>query len=436
MTTDDKALAPTTRELVFTDEQQQLIRDTFANGASPHDFAVLMEIARARRLNPLLRQIHFVQRWDANKSRTAWSVQVSIDGLRAIAERTGLYAGQDEPEFVDGPEGPAGLPVCCKVRVYRKDWTRPAVGVAYWTEAVQVTRDKTTNKERPNAMWGRMPRLMLAKVAEALAIRKAFPEDTSGLYTGDEIASAEERTEAAPLAPPQRVEPRALPEPTVVATVPAEALCGAQAVAPRAPESAPVQAFAPSDAAEPPSDGDLIAMLGELAAASTLEALEATWIAQKPVRLCMTAEQADRAARAFNACKRALAQPPPDGTDPKAQRLGAARAALASAGGTVVATGTTGGPTSLARSLAAHLAAKPRARPGDPRTKTRELAEVAHSYLKRRAEYVAAGCADEALDVVRAELLARGCADPDALLQGVAEHVGRSTNTTPRKQAA
>ena len=181
-----------TRALDLTPEQWQMVRDTLANGANERDFVPLMEMAKARRLNPLLRQIHFVERWDGVKGRKVWAVQVSIDGLRAIAERTGLYAGQDEPEFVDGPEGPTGLPVACKVKVYRKDWSRPAVGLAYWTEAVQVTRDKATGKERPNAMWGRMPRLMLAKVAEAMAIRKAFPEDTSGLYTGDEIAPAEE----------------------------------------------------------------------------------------------------------------------------------------------------------------------------------------------------------------------------------------------------
>ena len=50
--------------LEFTSEQRAMIRDTFANGASDGEFAVLMEVARARRLNPLLKQVHFFQRYD------------------------------------------------------------------------------------------------------------------------------------------------------------------------------------------------------------------------------------------------------------------------------------------------------------------------------------------------------------------------------------
>ncbi|MFO0647423.1 MAG: phage recombination protein Bet [Polyangiales bacterium] len=172
----------------FTEDQKQLIRDSFANGASDAEFAVLLEVARARRLNPLLRQIHFVQRWDSEKHRMVWASQVSIDGLRALAERTGLYQGQDEPEFVDNPDGTLKL---CKVRVWRKDWPRPAVGIAYWNEYVQTTRDKQTGKTRPTAMWARMPHVMLSKCAEALALRKAFPEDMAGLYTTDEMAQSQ-----------------------------------------------------------------------------------------------------------------------------------------------------------------------------------------------------------------------------------------------------
>lgn len=168
--------------LEFSDEQRQMIRDTYANGATDAEFAVLMEVAKARRLNPLLRQIHFVSRWDNKKGRNVWSCQVSIDGLRAIAQRTGLYHGQDEPVYQERD----GKLECAKVAVWRRDWPRPAVGVAYWSEYVQTDRDG-----RPTQFWSRMPHVMLAKVAEALAMRKAFPEDTSGLYVHEEMAQAD-----------------------------------------------------------------------------------------------------------------------------------------------------------------------------------------------------------------------------------------------------
>ena len=71
--------------LRFTADQERMIRDTCANGASADEFAMLMEIARVRRLNPLLRQIHFVKRWDNQKNRHVWSAQISIDGMRAVA---------------------------------------------------------------------------------------------------------------------------------------------------------------------------------------------------------------------------------------------------------------------------------------------------------------------------------------------------------------
>lgn len=167
----------------FTHDQMVMVRDTFANGASDQEFAVLMEVARSRNLNPLLRQIHFVKRWDRAKGREVWSTQVSIDGMRAIAQRTGLYDGQDEPEYQDSADG---MPVLSRVRVYRKDWTRPAVGVAYFSEYAQRSKDGSLTQ-----FWSKMPRVMIAKCAEAIALRKAFPEDTSGLYVPEEMAQAD-----------------------------------------------------------------------------------------------------------------------------------------------------------------------------------------------------------------------------------------------------
>jgi phage recombination protein Bet len=173
------AIAP----LQFTQEQSQMIRDTYANGASEGEFKVLMEVAKARNLNPLLRQIHFVQRWDSNKGRKVWSAQISIDGIRAIADRTGQYDGQDEPENEYAPDGKL---IAVKVRVYRKGIPRPFVGVARWSEYVQTTKEGA-----PTKFWQTMPHTMLAKCAEALAVRKAFPEDAGGLYVAEEMMQAE-----------------------------------------------------------------------------------------------------------------------------------------------------------------------------------------------------------------------------------------------------
>ena len=220
--TSEMVLRSASEPMMFSDEQRALIRNSFASGASDQDFAVLMEVATARRLSPLLKQIHFVSRYDSQKGCHVWSCQVSIDGLRAIAERTGKYDGQDEPEYEENPDG---SPKLCKVRVYRKDWTRPAVGVARWDEYVQTARNKATGKYEPTTFWRKMRFLMLAKVAEALALRKAFPEDMSGFYVPEEMAQA---SNDAPtddgarerLQEPRREEPKALPDGLkVVATV-------------------------------------------------------------------------------------------------------------------------------------------------------------------------------------------------------------------------
>jgi phage recombination protein Bet len=165
-------------------ETRRLIRTMYMPGASDDEFALNMEIARLRGLNPFTRQIFFVKRYDSQRRCEVWAHQVSIDGLRITAQRTGLYAGQDEPEFEYEKDGETLR--LARVRVYRKDWARPAVGVAFWSEFVQTTRDGKVTQ-----MWATKAHVMLAKCAEALALRKAFPEETSGDYTDVEMMQAE-----------------------------------------------------------------------------------------------------------------------------------------------------------------------------------------------------------------------------------------------------
>jgi phage recombination protein Bet len=183
----------------FTPEQEQIILNTFLGGASRQEAQVLLATVSRRRLDPFSRQVYFVKRWDEQKHAEVWAIQTSIDGLRSIAERTGKYDGQDEPEY--GVEDGQRF---CKVKVYRKDWARPAVGVAYFNEFVQHKKDGSVTK-----FWRQMPKHMHAKCAEALAIRKAFPEDTGGLYIAEEFGAVDDGVTLHPAedreqAPPKR----------------------------------------------------------------------------------------------------------------------------------------------------------------------------------------------------------------------------------------
>ena len=208
--------------LDFNEEQKKIIRDTYANGATEAELAPLLEIAAQRRLNPFMRQVWFVKRWDNAKKCYVWSIQVAIDGLRAIAERTGKYAGQSEAQYCyQDSDDPDSVLKWCKVRVYREGWREPVTGWAFYNEFVQKT-----NEGKITAFWQRMPHIMLAKCAEALALRKAFPEDMAGLYIPEEMGAGiiqqgelltEEPEQKQLAAPPQRIQ--TTPASTPVETV-------------------------------------------------------------------------------------------------------------------------------------------------------------------------------------------------------------------------
>jgi hypothetical protein len=118
--------------------------------------------------------------------------QTGIDGFRILAQRTGKYAGQDEPQWcgADGKWTDVWLepdpPRAARAGVYRHDFVKPLVRIAIFDEYVQTKKDG-----KPTSMWAKMPANQLAKCAEALALRAAFPEELGGIYTNDEMGQAE-----------------------------------------------------------------------------------------------------------------------------------------------------------------------------------------------------------------------------------------------------
>lgn len=174
------AVAVRDTALHFTESQIDTIRRTIAPGVNDSELHLFVEYCKRTGLDPFSRQIY------ALRVGGKMSIQTSIDGFRVIAERSGDYAGQDGPYWC-GADGKwvdvwlsNAMPAAAKVGILRKSFTAPLFAVAHWGEYAQGN----------SPMWKKMPALMLAKVAEALALRKAFPNDLSGLYTSEEMTGA------------------------------------------------------------------------------------------------------------------------------------------------------------------------------------------------------------------------------------------------------
>lgn len=170
--------------ITFTPEQVQLIKSQIAPKATDDELKLFLYQAQKSGLDPLAKQIYCIHRYQDGAEKM--TIQTAIDGFRVVADRSDSYAGQDAPEYIHNKDG--GL-VAAKVRVYKFKGDQrylAAEGFALYNEYCQKKKDGT-----PMAMWAKMPYTMLAKCAEAQALRKAYPQDLSGIYTTDEMAQAD-----------------------------------------------------------------------------------------------------------------------------------------------------------------------------------------------------------------------------------------------------
>lgn len=186
---------------VWSQDQVDVLKNTIAKGFSNDEFALFTQVCARTNLDPFRKQIYAMKRagkWNPVTREAGPDVitfQTGIDGYRAIAQRSGEYEGQTMPQWCgdDGVWKDVWLhdanPTAARVGVYRRNFREAVYGVARFSAYAQTTRNKEGGVKL-NEMWMKMGAEQLAKCAESLALRKAFPEDLSGLYTSDEMAQA------------------------------------------------------------------------------------------------------------------------------------------------------------------------------------------------------------------------------------------------------
>ena len=168
----------------WDDARREFIRKNFCGGAPDAIAATFLGLCERRRLSPEARHVYLVNRAGKNRDGSPkppnWVIQTGIDGYRLIAARTERYAGSDEPVFEYNED---------RTKIVRASVTvRKLVGGVVGSFTASARMDEYA---AGSDVWNRMPHTMIAKCAEALALRKAFPEELSGMYTDVEMDQAE-----------------------------------------------------------------------------------------------------------------------------------------------------------------------------------------------------------------------------------------------------
>lgn len=169
----------TPRQYAITPDQLSLIKSTIAKEATDEELNLFLHHCKRTGLDPLAKQIYFQKRKNHKTGKSDVTIMTGIDGYRLTADRTGKYAGSDDPVF-DNEDSPNKA----TVTVYKLvgGIRCPFTAAARWNQYYPG--------DAMGFMWKKMPHLMLGKCAEALALRKAFPAELSGIYVKEEMEQA------------------------------------------------------------------------------------------------------------------------------------------------------------------------------------------------------------------------------------------------------
>lgn len=200
--------------LKFTEAERTAIRAEICKGATDSQFELFISEAEARELRPgphLIFQLRNAKEYDTTLGASIFVKKAywitTIAALRLIAQRTGQYLGQGAEEYVyldagGSPTLKSDIPLpslinkqipqepwVARAKVYRRGFTEPMIGMARF-EAYAATVKRNDNGKTEYVLtdvWSKRGPEQLFKCAEALALRKAFPEELGSLYIAEEL---------------------------------------------------------------------------------------------------------------------------------------------------------------------------------------------------------------------------------------------------------
>jgi phage recombination protein Bet len=164
------------------DSKKELIKNIFFKGCTDQEVEVFLHVCKSTGLDPLMKQIYPVKRYSASEKKEVMTCQTSIDGLRLIAERSSKYAPGRESTYIYNDKNEL-VSATSYVKKMTPDGTwHEIAAIAFFDEYAQKKKEGDLNQ-----FWSKMPHVMLAKCAEAQALRKAFPAELSKIYIKDEM---------------------------------------------------------------------------------------------------------------------------------------------------------------------------------------------------------------------------------------------------------
>lgn len=192
MTQTETAIMPYER---LDQRELDIYRRQFVPSTTTDDeWTIFVEMCRTYQLSPMRRQMYLIARYDYAKKRSVSTPQISIGGLRALAQRTNEFEGTTEPQWADEegnwytcwPKAKGAHPYAARIGIYRRGFRAPVWGIRYFHEVAQRKQDKSLTK-----FWDEQGLHMLVKCAEADGLRKAFEEQCGGVYIHEEMNQAD-----------------------------------------------------------------------------------------------------------------------------------------------------------------------------------------------------------------------------------------------------